>query len=216
MLEKNERFSVVQKICDLPGAVVGVEEEEPDVILVDLSLAAVLELEQIRMLGRQCPGGKVLVLGSGKEEADIVRCIEAGASGYLLKDSSLDDLNEAIVQVANGGAACSACLHQTLFNHLAELAEGHRGVDRAAAFELSAREFEILQLLADGLSNKQIAAHLCLSIHTVKNHVHHVLEKLAVEDRHAAVETARQQGWLGSSRMMAGRSAASARMDPVT
>ena len=196
MLVEIEQFSVVEQIGDLNTAVAWLGEREPDVLLVELGQPDDGKWQHIRDLHRDFPAVKVLILGLPDGTANIVRSFEAGASGYLLKDSSLEDLRDAIESVVNGGAVCSEYINCTLFDRLAELAEEHRGLDRAAAFELSGREFEILELLAGGLSNKQIATELCLSIHTVKNHVHHVLEKLEVEDRHAAVQEAFRRGWL--------------------
>ncbi|MDH3605183.1 MAG: response regulator transcription factor, partial [Candidatus Tectomicrobia bacterium] len=136
-----------------------------------------------------CPNVKVLMLGLAEEEAEVAECVEAGVSGYVLRNSSLDDLALAIELVIRGGTACSSEIAHAMFTRLSKLSRAPNHHDSTSRPPLSVREMEILQLIADGWSNQQIATHLCISLYTVKNHVHNILKKLQVNRRSEAVNS---------------------------
>lgn len=196
MLGEVERYSVLQQVDDLGAALLGIRKRPPDVVLVDLGAPTDATLRRMSEVAGSLPGVKLVVLGLPEVEADIVRCLEAGASGYVLKESSLDELTTAIDLAVKGEAACSPHIARSLFSRLAELAQEQRRCERFAALDLTGREVEILELIAESLSNKQIADRLCLSVYTVKNHVHNILEKLQVHRREEAVKKAYRKRWL--------------------
>jgi DNA-binding NarL/FixJ family response regulator len=163
----------------------------PDVVLCDLRLGEGLDgVEVTRELRgpRQesaAPGPAVLILTTFDHDSDIVRAVEAGAAGYLLKDASADEIAAAITQAARGESVVSP-------------AQTARVVDamRTRRAELSPREREVLALLGEGLSNRDIARRVFLSEATVKTHLVHIYAKLEVEGRTAAVAKARSAGLL--------------------
>jgi DNA-binding NarL/FixJ family response regulator len=184
---------------DVPAALDQVRRQPPDLVLADWRLPAKGALDLTAAVHRQWPDTKVLVLGV-EETPDVVwACVEAGAAGYVPDTDSLDQFRARVEQVLRGETFSSPGIARALFARLADLARAReRNGDGAAPAPdvLTCRELQILRMIADGLSNKQIAARLNLSLHTVKNHIHNLLEKLAVEGRYAAVQYAREQQWL--------------------
>ena len=142
----------------------------------------------------------ILVLGRAENDEQVVDCLLAGAGGFLLRDQSLAEVAAAIEVVARGERVCPPQVMRLLFSRLGELGRERKRRDRLEILELSAREMEILRLIADGLTNQEIASHLCLSVHTVKNHVHRILDALGVHSRWGAVNHAFAKGWLQERR----------------
>jgi len=203
MLGECEDFRVVDHAGGLAAAAERIRRTRPEVLLIDFGSPDDETLQRLRGIIRDVPELKVIVLGLPEVEEEILRCIEAGVSGYVLKESSLEELRDAIQRVLRGEAICSPRITGTLFSHLAELAREQRGCERLAGFDLTVRESEVLELIAENLSNKEIAERLCLSLYTVKNHVHNILEKLQVPDRGQAVEQAYRRRWLRRARWSA-------------
>lgn len=152
-----------------------------DVMLLDLRMPGLGGVKTIHALRRAGFPTRIIVLTSFETDEDIYRAVQAGAQGYLLKDTSLKEMVEAINTVHSGKRYIPGDI-------AARLAE------RMMRSELTARELEILQMLAKGLTNKQIARILNISDNTVKNHVNSVIEKLEVSDRTEAATTAIQRG----------------------
>ena len=146
------------------------------------------------------PELKVLLLGSEETDDSVVDCLEAGASGYLMREQPLADLRSAIGVVARGEIACTPRVAHALYQRLASLGRERRRREKLDFLTLTPRELEILWLIADDLSNQEIAHKLFLSVHTVKNHVHKILETLGVHSRRAAVRHAIERGWLSDRR----------------
>jgi two-component system, NarL family, nitrate/nitrite response regulator NarL len=165
---------------------------EPDVVLLDTAVAGMFEL--VRNLGDAAAPIPVIALALPERASEVLACAEAGVSGYVTQDASLDDLAGTIRGVLRGELRCPPRIAATLFKRVAALAAPGRP---ALATVLTAREREVLAVLDEGLSNKQIAARLCIEIATVKNHVHHILEKLQVASRSEATAYARRhpQPW---------------------
>ncbi|HEX7182753.1 MAG TPA: response regulator transcription factor [Thermoanaerobaculia bacterium] len=170
-----------------------------DVLLLGLDGDGNGDPDPATVLGR-FPQLKLLLLGRDDPEELALRYLEAGAKGYLLRDQSLRELQAAIEAVARGETACSPRLARSLFSRLGELGRARRRRDQLELYQLTAREMEILCLIADGLSNHEIAQRLFLSVHTVKNHVHKILDTLGVPSRWAAVTYALQKGWIRDRR----------------
>jgi DNA-binding NarL/FixJ family response regulator len=153
---------------------------------------------------RRWPDAKVLVLGTENGQDEALALLRAGARGYLFRDQSLEELRGAILEVAAGATVCTPRIAHLLFSRLAELGRERRRDERLDCLELTARELEILRLIGDGLKNQEIAKRLYLSVHTVKNHVHNILERLGVKSRWSAVAHACEKGWLQPKRRFPG------------
>jgi len=198
-LAGSEGFDPVSQSESLQEAFIRLKETrtQPDVLLVDDfqesgdngygSLNAILD---------EFPDLKVVVLGSENEELDVRGAVEAGVSGYLLQDCCLDELTQAVELVLEGERICSSRIASDMFSRLASLAQERRRQEHLEALVLTPRELEILQLIADGMTNQEIADHLFLSLYTVKNHVHNIFEKLKVSHRAEAVSYAYGKRWL--------------------
>jgi DNA-binding NarL/FixJ family response regulator len=169
----------------------------PDVLLVGFDLPGAAEL--IRRTAALFPAVRAVLLGSVAAEDEIVACLEAGARGYVLREQSLAELLAAISRVAAGEIVVTAEIAHRLFGRLGELGRLSRRRRRLEFLDLTAREIEILDLIAQGLRNQEIADRLYLSVHTVKNHVHNMLERLGLKTRAEAVRYARERGWLPTS-----------------
>ena len=125
----------------------------------------------------------------------VLECVEAGAHGFVLEESSLEDLRNAIDLVVAGQRFYSQSIVESMFDQLALFSRESRWRSRLKNVALTQRELEVLRWIAEGLSNKQVARKLSVSLYTVKNHVHNILEKLQVSDRFEAVEQAIDNRW---------------------
>lgn len=172
------------------------EEEQSDVILIDLNLPDQLAVELTQRLCPRQEPAKLLLLADASTQSSLIECIAAGAKGGILQTSSLSDLKDAIERVLGGETFCSQEIVRTMVDQLAQTAGGSPWRRGADSVDLTPRELDVVHLISDRLSNKEIAKKLCLSVYTVKNHVHNIVEKLQVEGRHEAVEYARQRRWL--------------------
>ncbi|MDT0343228.1 response regulator transcription factor [Streptomyces litchfieldiae] len=163
---------------------------QPDVVLMDLRMPGGSGVEAIAELARRGPRSRVLVLTTYSTDTDTLPAIEAGATGYLLKDAPLDEILAAVRAAAEGHTVLSPAVASRLVSAIRDPA--------APADEtLSAREREILALVARGTSNREIAAELFISEATVKTHLTHIYRKLGAKDRAAAVAAGYDQGILG-------------------
>jgi two-component system, NarL family, nitrate/nitrite response regulator NarL len=173
-----------------------VSRHQPDVVLVGLDLPNEAAPEMTKQIAQECCETRVLILGITEGDPRILTCIENGAKGYVAKEASLEDLRTTIQLVMRGEAVCSPQVATSMFSRLAELARKRSRVDALSSLNLTFRELEVLRLVAQGLSNRQIADRLFVSLYTVKNHVHNILEKLRVQRRVDAVEIAYERNWL--------------------
>ncbi|CAL9299122.1 response regulator [Streptomyces sp. NPDC050585] len=163
---------------------------DPDVVLMDLRMPAGSGVEAIAELSRLGVRSKVLVLTTYDTDSDTIPAIEAGATGYLLKDAPREELFAAVRAAAEGRTVLSPAVASRLVSAVRKPAEPAGGA-------LSAREREVLELVAKGRSNREIARELFISEATVKTHLTHLYAKLGVKDRAAAVATAYDRGILG-------------------
>jgi two-component system nitrate/nitrite response regulator NarL len=156
----------------------------PDVVVIDIAIPEALEL--VRDLHIQVPVTRLLAFGVEDDVLSIVDCAEAGATSYVTLDASVDDFVKAIESTAVGELTCSPRMAAELFRWLGNRPESKELRPSASAL-LTSREREVLSFIAKGLSNKEIATVLSLSAATVKNHVHHLFEKLHVGSRAQAI-----------------------------
>jgi len=189
LLSEADGFEVVGEASDGQEAVARAEECNPDVILMDLLMPVMGGIEATRQITSRQPKARILVLTSFAADNKVFPAIKAGAAGYLLKDSSPDELVRAIRQVHRGEPS----LHPTIARKL--LQEIARPIDLQPAPEaLTAREMEVLRSIAQGLSNQEIADQLMVSEPTVRAHVSRVLGKLHLASRTQAALYAVREG----------------------
>jgi DNA-binding NarL/FixJ family response regulator len=184
MLSAEPDFEVVGEATNGAEAVALTGELRPDIVLMDLRMPEVDGVTAISQIKEEYPETQVLVLTTYESDADILRAIETGATGYLLKDAPREELFAAIRTAAQGKSALAP-------NVATRLMQRMRDLDEEA---LSAREIEVLELVASGTSNKEIAKRLWVSETTVKSHMLHIFDKLGVTDRTAAVTEALKRG----------------------
>ncbi len=185
LLDGTDGFAVVGAAADGEEAVALADEHEPDVVLMDLSMPRVDGIEATRRLMAARPESRVVVLTSFSDRERILDALDAGAVGYLLKDAEPDELLRGIEAAARGESPLAPKAAKAVLTARAET--------RPAA-ELTAREQEVLALLAEGLANKQIARRLGIAEKTVKAHLTSVFQSIGVTDRTQAALWARSRG----------------------
>jgi len=173
-------------------------EAPPDIVLVDFAMPEAATI--VAEIRRRTPSVKVVAITLGETEAEVIQLAEAGVAGYVLPDGSLDDLIIAVESAVRGELYCPPRVAFTLLRRVGAIALGSVTASKEQAalspvHELTGREREILQLVDQGMSNKQIARHLGIEVATAKNHVHNILQKLHVHRRIDASSWYRQGGF---------------------
>ncbi|MFG2428088.1 response regulator [Streptomyces sp. NPDC048590] len=189
MFAADPGFEVLGEAADGVAAVELTTRLDPDVVLMDLRMPGGGGVDAIAELTRLGARSQVLVLTTYDTDSDTLPAIEAGATGYLLKDAPRDELFTAVRAAADGRTVLSPAVASRLVSRVRTPAPGHES--------LSTREREVLGLVARGTSNREIAAELFISEATVKTHLTHVFAKLGAKDRAAAVALAYERGILG-------------------
>lgn len=202
MFSGDPRFRVLGEAGDGAEAVVRAERLRPDVILMDLRMPGLDGVGAIIELGRRGITARVLVLTTYDTDEYVLPAIEAGATGYLLKDSPREELLRAVLAAARGEAVLSPSVATRLLGQIRTPGQGGPGRrgGQDAEESLSQREFEVLELIARGSTNRQTASTLFISEATVKTHLLHIYAKLGVGDRAAAVAEAFNRGLLTPNR----------------
>lgn len=184
MLAGQPDFEVIGMAADGDTAVKMHGSLAPDVTLMDLRMPGQDGVGAIKAINTQQPSSRIIVLTTYDSDADILRAIEAGATGYLLKDTPREELFRAIRAAAKGDSVLAPAVAARIMNQMRAPAEEN----------LSAREIEVLHLVAKGASNREIGKSLHISTATVKTHLIHIYGKLGVDDRTAAVTKALEKG----------------------
>jgi len=172
----------------------GIEQTRPDLVLLPAFGTRTVELT--RAITRRFNGIRVVVFGIKELPETVTEMIEAGAAGYVREDASVDEFRDVVRLAARGEARVAPQIASSLFSRLAALASLLRADERAKNVKLTPRELEILRLVAEGLTNKEIAARLHVEQQTVKNHMHNILERLSLRRRQQAVQYAWEAGML--------------------
>lgn len=195
LLEAESDVDVVGEAGDTARAISGCVETRPDVLLLDLRMPGAGGIEVCRQVRMQAPDTSVLVLTSFDEDDEVFGVLSAGASGYILKETRADRIVNAIRAVADGQCVFDAAVATRIIS-----GRSAQGGSIADADNLSEREMEVLQLMAKGLSNKEIGRALWIGETTVKTHVSHILRKTGQADRTQAVLAAVKAGILKLNR----------------
>ncbi len=192
ILEEHQGIRVVGEASNGRDAVAEILARQPDVAVLDIAMPLLNGIEATRQLARRSPGTQVLILSMHSDQAYVTQAVSAGAKGYLLKESAGDDLIEAVVAVAAGKSFFSPAVAEVMLDDYVRNLTQKGILDRYDA--LSEREREVLQLVAEGRSTKEIAEILSISPATVETHRAHVLQKLALKNTASVVLYAARRG----------------------
>jgi DNA-binding NarL/FixJ family response regulator len=187
-LEDEPDINVIASVTSMEEALQVIQEKEVDIALVSTRLPDQGALKLTRAIVELAPSTKVLALGLTDEKERVLRYVEAGATGYVLKDDSLEDLIETVRDARDGKVSLSPEIAAAMIERLSDLAHMFSDIENNVSDTtgLTSREIEVLELIGRGLTNQQIAEHLVIEVGTVKNHVHSILEKLNVSSRKEA------------------------------
>lgn len=183
LLSDEKDIRIIGEAADGEEALVKTRELKPDILIADISMPELNGIEMTRLLSKEGLDTKVLIVSMHDNEDYISQALDAGASGYLLKDSSKDELLKAIKAVQDGETYCSGDVSKILLNKFLVSSRSKKlKIESEDRLELTKREKEILKLISDGLSNKEIANLLFVSTRTIDTHRYNVMQKLNVKN----------------------------------
>jgi DNA-binding NarL/FixJ family response regulator len=191
-LLEEQGVQVVAEATDGSEAIARVREHSPDVVLMDINMPVMTGVEATREIARLAPLTRVVVLTISDGDGDVIDAVLAGASGYLLKDASIDELLRGIEAAVAGDSLMSPQVAAKVLQRVRAAGPTHS--ERAARAELSERELDVLRLIANGKDNAEIAGELHISPKTVKNHISNILMKLGIDNRIQAAVYAVRSG----------------------
>jgi DNA-binding NarL/FixJ family response regulator len=183
MIHTQPGFKVLAASADVEEALREVREAKPDVVLLDFGLEDHDSLSLTATVHAEVPSARVIVMGLLPAQEDVADYVRAGASGFVMKDASFEDFFATIRAVAGGAEVLPTALTNSLFTQIVRNATRAGQAQVVESVRLTTRERQVVDLLGEGLSNKEIATRLHIAVHTVKSHVSNVLEKLALHSR---------------------------------
>ena len=155
----------------------------PDIVLLDLGLRSQNSLQVVKLIKEHFQKTKIIVMDLAPVQADILQYVKAGANGFILKDASLNDFLVTIRAVAEGSTVLPPLLVNSLFSQIVEHAIKEGDITLKEAVQMTKREREVISLLSEGMSNREIGQNIKISTYTVKSHIHNIMEKLALHTR---------------------------------
>ncbi len=179
-------YDVVGQAEDGESAVALAEIEQPDIVLLDVLMPGMSGIEALAKIAAVAPDAAVVLLTGSESEEDLIAAVKLGARGYIVKDMPFDQLVVSIDNVAGGGAALSPVMAGMLFDLTRQLVL-HQDIIGTRKPTLTSREIEVLEMVSDGKTSKQIGDLLYISENTVKNHIRNILDKLGLHSRNEAV-----------------------------
>ena len=188
ILRKRTEFDVVRATACSPETVMMIDDSGCEVLLIDSSVTEAFGFQLVQDMVGTVDGLKVLMIGMEEEEGSFLKAVSSGTAGYVLKDASTADVVTAIRAVARDEAVCPPRLCRSLFRYIAGTHASLPNMRVKSQLGLTRRQQQLVPLLAQGLTNKEIAVQLNLSEQTVKNHVHRMLQKVGADDRLSVVE----------------------------
>jgi DNA-binding NarL/FixJ family response regulator len=183
LLDAQPDFKVVAAAEGANAGLLQVLETKPHVVLVDAGLGQNDSHSLVKSVRKEAPDSKVIVMDLLPAQEDVIGFIQAGASGFIVKDATVADFVATIRSVAGGADVVPHALTSTLLSHIVDQALRHSTTAVLESVQMTKREREITSLIAEGLSNKEIGQRLHIATYTVKSHVHNILEKLALHSR---------------------------------
>jgi len=183
MLKGHRDIKVVAASGDGESIIAKIHALKPNVILLDLGLRSQNSLHVVEVVKKEFPEAKVIIMDLSPAQGDVLQFVKAGASGFVLKDANLADFISTIRTVAEGGNVLPPVLNGSLFSQIIEHAVSGGRTNLSKAIRMTKREHEVIRLISDGLSNKEMGQRLHIATYTVKSHVHNIMEKLALHTR---------------------------------
>jgi DNA-binding NarL/FixJ family response regulator len=183
ILKSYKDILIVAASGDNKRTLANIQQLNPNVVLLDLGLRSQNSLSLVEIVRKDFPEAKIIVMDLAPVQADILQYVKAGANGFILKDASLNDFLITIRTVSKGSTVLPPLLVSSLFSQIVEHAvrEGKPGLKSAT--RMTKREREVIGLLSDGITNKEIGQKMHISTFTVKSHIHNIMEKLALHTR---------------------------------
>lgn len=183
ILKAHKDIVIIAASGDGKHTLLKIKELKPNVILLDLGLRSQNSLHVVELVKKDFPDAKIIVMDLAPVQADILQYVKAGANGFILKDASLNDFLITIRTVAEGSTVLPPLLVDSLFSQIVDHAVREGKTKIKEAVRMTAREREVIVLLGEGLTNKEIAQKIHVSTYTVKSHIHNIMEKLALHTR---------------------------------
>ena len=184
MLKKQEDMGVVETVGNGENILAIMEKFKPEVLLLDLGLRSRSSLNLVKLVKKNFSASKIIAMDLIPLQADVLEFVQAGVSGFILKDATVNDFLKTIRSVVKGLQVLPPNLTGSLFSQIVQHAiNGSKASAIVEAVRMTKRERQVIELIADGSTNKEIAQKLHLSPYTVKSHVHNILEKLALNTR---------------------------------
>jgi DNA-binding NarL/FixJ family response regulator len=183
ILKAHKDIIIIAASGDGKHTLLKIKELKPNVILLDLGLRSQNSLHVVEIVKKDFPDAKIIVMDLAPVQADILQYVKAGANGFILKDASLNDFLITIRTVADGSTVLPPLLVDSLFSQIVDHAVREGKTKLKEAVRMTAREREVIVLLGEGLTNKDIAQKIHVSTYTVKSHIHNIMEKLALHTR---------------------------------
>jgi len=183
MLKGHRSIKIVAASGNGENTFLRIHELKPNVILLDLGLRSQNSLNVVETVTKEFPQSKVIVMDLAPSQGDVLQFIKAGASGFILKDASFEGFQSTISSVAEGDSVLPPILNGSLFSQIVDNAiqGGRPNINKA--IRMTKREQEVIGLICEGLSNKEIAIQLHIAPYTIKSHIHNIMEKLALHTR---------------------------------
>ena len=183
ILKPHKDIVIISASRDGKNSLIKIKQLKPNVILLDLGLRSQNSLHVVELVKRDFPVAKIIIMDLAPVQGDILHYVQAGANGFILKDASLKEFLVTIRSVAGGSTVLPPLLVDSLFSQIIDhaLKKGKTGLNQAV--KMTKREKEVIAFLGEGLTNKEIAQKLRVSVFTIKSHIHNIMEKLALHSR---------------------------------
>ncbi|MGF7185044.1 DNA-binding NarL/FixJ family response regulator [Desulfitispora alkaliphila] len=199
LMATEEQFEIVGEASNGIEALELAKEVMPDIILMDINMPQCNGIEATKLIKKQLPYVKIVMLTVCEDDQHLFEAVKSGASGYLLKNLEPDNLVSSLLEVVKGEAPISPSMATKIMNEFAQVTNPKP--EPNAINDLTKREKEVLEMLIDGLTNKEIAKELSISENTVRNHIRNIFDKLHIENRVQAATYALQQGISGKKKI---------------
>jgi DNA-binding NarL/FixJ family response regulator len=183
ILKPHKDIVIIATSGDGKNTLLKIQQLKPNVVLLDLGLRSQNSLHVVEVVKKEFPKAKIIVMDLAPVQADILQYVKAGADGFILKDASLNDLLITIRTVAEGSTVLPPLLIDSLFSQIVDHAVREGKPKLKEAVRMTKREREVIGLLSEGMSNREIGQKIRISTYTVKSHIHNIMEKLALHTR---------------------------------